>query len=573
MPPYREDATAEEGLKTLVLLCTALEKLGNGLDLHEIRRWLEEEIPAVEVWAVPELCGQPGEIAEAVATSGALRLVLGLCSRDYPQIELHAHARRVGIDPFGAEVVNLGAYCAQVHPRPWATDKAKLLLQAAVARALAFPGSQPDSVKPVLSWNQTVSRRALFTLPPLHYEPVPFIRPEACAVEEGCRVCAMTCPREALVASEGGRMVLDKTHCTGCGACVSVCPQKAINLPGVSPQQIDAQLAALLNTASIPLHPRAILFVCARSAPALERLARNGLSYPAGWLPVEVPCIGMVTPPWLLHCLSMGAAATGVLPCLREDCRFGKREVQEGRVGYCREFLGMLGESLDAVRLLDPNDEGGVARALDSLPERATHSGADRPGNVALFGSRPPAQALLRLAEKFAPSLDRSLVHPYSPVGRVQVEQGCTACEACVTACPTGALAMRRDEEGRALTFDTGLCIACEACVPVCPEKVLRVEKVTDLSRLAQGKLTVYRESEIRCEACGAPVAAGAMLGRIAELLGTGDAGIFSFVTRYCVSCRGSLISGRRPIPDRDGGQTHAMEVAVPPPTTREWNC
>lgn len=570
MPQYREGTGPKEGLRTLVLLCTALEGLGHGLDLEEIRQWIEGVVPAVEVRAVPKLCHWPREMAEAIATSEAMRLVLGLCSKDYSEIELQAHARKGGFDPFGIEVVNLGAYCAQVHSRPQATEKAKLLLQAAVARARAFPGSEPDSAKPVFSWNQMVSRRALFTLPPFHYEAVPSIRPEVCAVQEGCRVCAKTCPHEALVPSGDGRMVLDKTRCTGCGACVSVCPRTAIDLPGASLQQIEAQLAILLGTASLPIHPRAILFVCPRSAAALDRLARKGFSYPVNWFPVEVPCIGMVTPTWLLHCLNLGASAVGLLPCLRGDCRFGQQEVVEGGVGYCQELLSLLGGAPDAVRLLDTDDGRALAYTLGSLREEGKKPQAERPGDGALFTPRATARAILGLAEKFAPSFDRSLGHPYSPVGMVEVENGCTGCEACAHACPTGALATQRDEEGVALTFDSQLCIGCEACVPVCPERVVKAEKVTDLRRLSQGKLILYRDREIRCEACGAPVAPSAMLKRIAGMLGSEDAITFSFITRYCVSCRGSSIPEGRPSLDGDSDQSRAMEVAAPSSTIRE---
>ncbi|MFQ5849567.1 MAG: 4Fe-4S binding protein [Candidatus Binatia bacterium] len=542
MSQYQEEVNAKEGLKTLVLLCSSLEKLGSGLDLKEIRKWVQEMGSGVEVRAVPGLCHQPGKIAEAVPGSKSLRLVLGLCSRDYPQIELHANARKAGLDPFGIEVVSLGAYCARVHPRPQATEKAKLLLVAAVAKAGAFPGSNPDSVKPVLMWNQAISRRALFKLPLFRYEPVPFIRPESCAVDEGCGVCAVICPRQALGLSSEGIMALDKTRCSGCGACLSVCPQTAIEMPGVSPQQIDAQIAKLLDTSSLAIYPRAILFVCEKSADALEALAWKGLSYPVEWLPVDVPCVGIVTPAWLLHCVNVGAAAVAAFPCGREDCRFGKREVIEGRVSYCREFLSLLGASPDAARLLDPCDGEQLARALASLPEREKKPREDRFGDIRVFGPRAAAQALLGLAERFAPSSEHSLAHPYSPLGMVEVEQGCTVCEACVQNCPTDALRIERDAEGVALTFDAGLCIGCEACVPVCPEHAVRVEKVANLSRLALGEVTVHRATEVRCEKCGGPVAPAEMLRKITVLLGSDSA--VSTVTRYCLSCRGVMLPG-----------------------------
>lgn len=531
--PYKGEGTVA------VFLCQELKTRGFGLDLEAIQAWFRDQSSGVDVRVERGPCCQAGWSLDAMLNDGA-GLVLGVCSRAYSVPEFEAQLRKAGLDPFGVEVVNLAAYCAGVHAKPQATDKAKILLEGAVARAGAFPDSRPESVKPVLSWDHTLSRRALFTLPPVRYEPVAFIRRDVCAFDNGCRVCARTCPREALEPSEG-LMALDKTRCTGCGACVSACPQTAIELPGVSPQQIDAQIAKLLNGASLSIQPRAILFVCERSTPALEGLAQRGITYPSGWLPVEVPCLGIVTPTWLLQSLNLGAAAAGVLPCLRDDCRFGKREVTEGRVAYCREFLSVLGASPDAVRQLDPRDEDGLIRGLASIPKGVKV--AEHSREVTLFSPRATAQALIGLAERYAPALDRSLVHPYSPVGQVAVEPGCTACEACVHACPTSALIMERDQDSVALNFDPGLCVACEACVPACPERVVRVEKVTDLSHLAHGKHTLHRDTEIRCEACGAPVAPGAMLKRIAGMLGPEDAGTLSFITRYCVTCRGNVTS------------------------------
>jgi ferredoxin len=258
-----------------VLLCQELETRGFGLDLAAIREWLGGRVSELGMRIERGPCCTSRWSLDKALIDGT-GLVIGLCSHAYSVPEFEAQARKVGLDPFGVEIVNLGAYCAQVHERSQATAKAKILLEAALASVGASPESRPDNIKPVLSWDQTLSRRSLFTLPPMRYEPVAFIRKGDCAFDEGCRVCATTCPRQALEPSEDF-MALDKTRCTGCGACVSACPQQAIDLPGVSPQQINAQLVTLLNGASLPIRPRAILFVCARSAPSLQGLADQGL--------------------------------------------------------------------------------------------------------------------------------------------------------------------------------------------------------------------------------------------------------------------------------------------------------
>lgn len=61
------------------------------------------------------------------------------------------------------------------------------------------------------------------------------------------------------------------------------------------------------------------------------------------------------------------------------------------------------------------------------------------------------------------------------PIGRdvVRNEDRCTECGACVTICPTEALAI--DLESRHVHFDSEKCIACELCVPVCPSRAMEL--------------------------------------------------------------------------------------------------
>jgi L-aspartate semialdehyde sulfurtransferase ferredoxin len=59
------------------------------------------------------------------------------------------------------------------------------------------------------------------------------------------------------------------------------------------------------------------------------------------------------------------------------------------------------------------------------------------------------------------------------PIGHdvVRDEDRCTECGACVTICPTDALAICL--ETRHVGFDSDKCIACELCVPVCPSRAM----------------------------------------------------------------------------------------------------
>ena len=53
-------------------------------------------------------------------------------------------------------------------------------------------------------------------------------------------------------------------------------------------------------------------------------------------------------------------------------------------------------------------------------------------------------------------------------------ERRCNQCGACVTMCPSGALALP-DRETMAVAFDVEKCVACGLCVQACPSRAMHV--------------------------------------------------------------------------------------------------
>ncbi|MBI4492462.1 MAG: 4Fe-4S binding protein [Chloroflexi bacterium] len=464
------------------------------------------------------------------------RLVLGLAPGEYTSAEVQAQARKAGLDPMGVETLNLAARAALLGPPPVATERARLLLVAAVARARAFRGSRPEQLKASLS--VSVSRRALFSLAVHEYHAVPAVLPQRCAADRGCRRCVDVCPREALQLS-GRQLRLDRTQCEGCGLCVSACPREALDLPGASFAELDAQLVALLDPALSDLSPRGVLFACRPTAAALDAAVERGFRYPAGWLPVAVPCAGALSPAIFLRSLALGAAGVGVLPC-NGHCPFAQDAALAERVSFCQELLGLMGAPMEQVRLVPLASGEPNAWALPAAPGEPL---APRLVSTRLPNARRAGgEAVLALARAYGAPADLVFAHPQAPWGRLQVDApGCTVCGACAAVCPTGALALDRQERSVALTFDATLCVACELCVPRCPEAergVLRLQRAVDRPSLEAGRVALARDQQPRCVACGAPLASTGMMARLAERLGEQYAALQPTITRYCSACR-----------------------------------
>jgi len=492
---------------TVILLCSELA--GDGLDLGELKSALGDRLPHAEVVVLRHLCERPAAAAPALRAAGAARAVIGVCRRRVPEAELRGRIRSGGSSSCDVDIVRV--------PRTRGVAPAASALAAAAARLSLLPAGEPFRAVPTPGG---LSRAALLRLAPaVSLLPVAAVDAERCIGLARCGLCAEACPAQAIT-SCGDTATVVGSVCETCGRCVPACPVGAVHLAGATRAQLEAQLAALLAEPS----PAGVLFACAHAVESLD--AEPALDE---WAVVELPALAVATPGWVLQTLAGGAPRVHLQPCAGECCS----PWREG------------GTSLELCRALLPA----------ALARRVT-AGGHAPAAHVLAGKPPAGAPGLELAEPQATALalrslgadDLVVRHPAASFGWVDVASGCTACSACATACPTGALEIEDREDTITLLHDPSLCTGCGLCASACPEQVVHVTRGLDLRRL-DARLELASTRRRRCRACGTLLPPKAVVERNRSLLaGTWPilAGVPDDLCLFCARTGDTIALDRR---------------------------
>jgi ferredoxin len=460
--------------------------------------------PAYEVVGLEGLCSDPSSLVEAgVANPEVLMLHTG----EYDLGFVQGAIRRTGVDPLGVPVITLA-------DMPTESDL-QTVGAGAIARHRAFPGAGPEHAK--LFWPKLMSRRRLFALNVPQYIAAPSIDATLCSAEYGCRLCVETCPTLALLRKDG-RIVYSVEACVACGICTTTCPTGATTSPAATPQQVLAQITAMVASRTTPIGVR---FHCRESTPI--RISDS-------WFPVEVPCTGMLSIGWLLTPLLLGVASVSADPCTTSGCSRGNDErlfEHSTEAAAICEALGFEGDRIGRSSTF-PLPDPIADMLLESVPSTTVADMRD-------------TDVVLAMAS-VASVDDITIKTSIGAAGVVVIDdQACTVCEQCATVCPTGALRAHRTDEVVDITLDTAVCVGCSMCVATCPEKgkgAIVVHRRFDIAELKVGRHTVRTASTVACEVCGAPIAPSAMLDRIGSMLGPDHTGTLDLIGRRCIDCR-----------------------------------
>jgi ferredoxin/coenzyme F420-reducing hydrogenase delta subunit len=364
--------------------------------------------------------------------------------------------------------------------------------------------------------DEQLSRRELFGMVRPRYEVIPFIDNAACGMAQGCLLCAESCPVDAIVSGNRGKRI-EKKLCSGCGACVTACPRKAVIYPTFTHGELDRVMEGLLREAPSGLHPGIMTFTCR------EERDRPCLSF-ANFLPLQVPCLALVSAWVLLRAFDRGAQGVAVISGKR-GCRMDCDLAQaERNVGFVRELLKAWSMEPGRIQLFNPGDshESDMERELEAFARKmeGLPSTGVRPSQTnGIHGMAPTLAALVQgRSEKLGHSDTGIVARGCAPFGIVEVDSSrCTGCGLCAPDCPTEALSLQRkgEDDSYRILFQHDLCVGCGLCGKFCPEQCINVERGLDLSRIGEGPSILFEDRICRCRDCGNPLFPQAMVSRL----------------------------------------------------------
>lgn len=299
----------------------------------------------------------------------------------------------------------------------------------------------------------------------------------------GCTRCIDTCPAEAIT-SLAHAIEVNPYLCQGGGVCATVCPTGAIsyaypsaadNLDRVR-RMFKAYRDAGGSRASLVLHTEA--FDTAALSPdqlplCVEELASVGIEL------------------WL-SALAFGAARV----LLVRDAGIADPVLEA--LQSQRRIANVI---LDGLQLPEAVHWFGTDAGAAMPPIRPATFGAGGGGKREILFA-----ALDHLTGESTQPVKVIALPAGSPLGSLQVEEGCTLCMACVSVCPAKALA---DGDGvPALRFFEQNCVQCGLCQTACPEQVIQLEPRLLTSAAARAKaVTLNEEAPFQCVRCSKPFA------------------------------------------------------------------
>jgi ferredoxin len=191
--------------------------------------------------------------------------------------------------------------------------------------------------------------------------------------------------------------------------------------------------------------------------------------------------------------------------------------VPQSEMALAQSLLAGAGAEADRVAIIEAEDPDRLAVGLR---EEANPAGPICDPMLTLGGRREVTRLVATaLADRDAEEDSASIDLPQgAPYGTVLLDtEACTLCLACVSLCPSGALADNPDKPQ--LRFQESACLQCGLCANVCPEDAIGLQPRLDPSPAALSHRVLHEEEPFDCISCGRPFGVRSTIERIARSL------------------------------------------------------
>lgn len=277
-----------------------------------------------------------------------------------------------------------------------------------------------------------------------------------------CVKCLEACPVGSLSICSN-QVNFSSATCTGCMACTVACPNDAFTVTGFS---LEGLLGAQPD--------REIMITCSRQPQ----------SHPDEYV---IPCVGGLTIELLLALGMTRTAPTmiDVLGCQSCENRAVAADAIELLIRLQGRFTELFASRIEprAEPRRESSSEAGHRRYfLSGIKRNVISAVAARIDSISATEDdcRPPtrtATVRVNLVRKLLDLVDgpnKATLQDLC-VYNLEVKKTCTHCPLCKGICPTGALTIEKDDQGKKLRADTTLCSGCGLCVTFCKRDALRL--------------------------------------------------------------------------------------------------
>jgi ferredoxin len=276
-----------------------------------------------------------------------------------------------------------------------------------------------------------------------------------------CSCCISSCPAGALSLREH-QVVFDKDICSSCMRCVAVCPNEAFFSPG---NDLHSLAKSLSNQEHVVftcpqqnlIHPDDHVIPC-MGLFSIELLFILGMTGPPTITFNTAGCSGCrnkaSSDAFLKSIKQIEQHASALLSAkfvvLREP-GLGNRENKDNR----RYFISTLAGNLVSVTRSQLTNKSAKSCKTPSTTRRV-----------------PQKTELIKLLLELDENNTNDLLLPLC-THQIDVSSKCTPCPLCAGICPTGALKIKRMNEGKRLMFNSIRCSGCGLCVSFCKHNAI----------------------------------------------------------------------------------------------------